>query len=442
MATKKEKVVKRPIFYEILGVAPDSTAAQIKTAYRKKARENHPDKNQGDPEAAERFKQILAAYQILKDPKKRKEYDNLGDKKVKLFSTPDVGDMSNVSPEAMAAMLKVQLEALSGGQMAGLACIVCCLFSLLWIFPVFLCLRSDDTVHWNWAVVFIPVWVLDVLLLLYLFLADPADQKTLTKFVWATSLVLFIAQQIFLVLRLESTVDWPWITVFLPWAFLELIGMWNELQGVHEKFFKFHRVRSADKADMMYSSNLFIFMAWRCSDHLARLCFAITLGLKLDDSIHANWFVVFVPLWIMFAFQVLFLCWRRKVMKPPETEAEKSHVDEDAPDEADSAAAICMNTCRGLLLFVTCIVLAAKLASHTDKFSAFYVMLPIMSPVFGVCCLFSCATCCLGLGFQAQQASSGEEDGESGSDDDNMPGKGNDNPMPYGSASASEPLPV
>ncbi|MEU5215034.1 molecular chaperone DnaJ [Streptomyces sp. NPDC020807] len=63
-------------YYKVLGVPKDATEAEIKKAYRKLARENHPDANKGDTKAEERFKEISEANDILGDPKKRKEYDD------------------------------------------------------------------------------------------------------------------------------------------------------------------------------------------------------------------------------------------------------------------------------------------------------------------------------------------------------------------------------
>ncbi|WP_055566524.1 MULTISPECIES: molecular chaperone DnaJ [Streptomyces] len=62
-------------YYKVLGVPKDATEAEIKKAYRKLARENHPDANTGNTKAEERFKEISEANDVLGDPKKRKEYD-------------------------------------------------------------------------------------------------------------------------------------------------------------------------------------------------------------------------------------------------------------------------------------------------------------------------------------------------------------------------------
>src|SRR5690348_2779039 len=62
-------------YYKSLGVPKDATEAEIKKAYRKLAREYHPDANKGNAKAEERFKEISEANDVLGDPKKRKEYD-------------------------------------------------------------------------------------------------------------------------------------------------------------------------------------------------------------------------------------------------------------------------------------------------------------------------------------------------------------------------------
>lgn len=65
-------------YYEVLGVSKNADASEIKKAYRKIAIKNHPDKNPGDAEAEERFKEAAEAYEVLGNPEKRRQYDQFG----------------------------------------------------------------------------------------------------------------------------------------------------------------------------------------------------------------------------------------------------------------------------------------------------------------------------------------------------------------------------
>ena len=65
-------------YYKILGVDKNATTEEIKKAFRKLAMKYHPDRNQNDKTAEEKFKEITEANEVLSDPEKRKKYDTLG----------------------------------------------------------------------------------------------------------------------------------------------------------------------------------------------------------------------------------------------------------------------------------------------------------------------------------------------------------------------------
>jgi molecular chaperone DnaJ len=80
--------------YETLGVSKSASQDELKKAYRKLVREYHPDKNPGDTEAEERFKEIQGAYDVLSDPEKRKQYDTFGSADARAGGFPGGGNVN------------------------------------------------------------------------------------------------------------------------------------------------------------------------------------------------------------------------------------------------------------------------------------------------------------------------------------------------------------
>jgi molecular chaperone DnaJ len=65
-------------YYEVLGIKKGASEDEIKSAFRKKAMEYHPDRNPGDKAAEEKFKEVNEAYSVLSDPKLKEKYDRFG----------------------------------------------------------------------------------------------------------------------------------------------------------------------------------------------------------------------------------------------------------------------------------------------------------------------------------------------------------------------------
>src|SRR5262249_41761864 len=98
-------------YYDVLGVKREAAADEIKKAYRKLARQHHPDRNPGDKKAEAAFKEVQEAYDVLGDEQKRKQYDQFG------FAgpnggggpfpggTPFPGGSGGINPEDLASIL-------------------------------------------------------------------------------------------------------------------------------------------------------------------------------------------------------------------------------------------------------------------------------------------------------------------------------------------------
>lgn len=95
--------MKKKDYYKILGVEKSAPAGEIKTAYRKLAKQWHPDKNPGDKAAEDKFKEISEAYAVLSDPGKRKQYDMVGSERFhQQFSQEDIfrgGNLNDILRE-------------------------------------------------------------------------------------------------------------------------------------------------------------------------------------------------------------------------------------------------------------------------------------------------------------------------------------------------------
>jgi len=114
-------MVKDTKFYDILGVAPDCAESQLKTAYKKGALKWHPDKNAHNPEAADKFKDLSHAYEVLSDPQKRQIYDQYGEEGLEQGGMGGGREQGPKKARTISHVHKVSLEDVYRGKVSKLA---------------------------------------------------------------------------------------------------------------------------------------------------------------------------------------------------------------------------------------------------------------------------------------------------------------------------------
>ncbi|KAF9191523.1 hypothetical protein BGZ51_007237 [Haplosporangium sp. Z 767] len=302
--------------YETLGVPKSSTQDEIKKAYRRLALRYHPDKvNVAEvPDHETRFRDIAAAYEVLSDPKKRQVYDKYGMMGVQMAGT-EIG-----------AQL-VEIESL----LCAVFSIISVLIILTIIFLIFLTLRVDGKVNWNYYIVFIPLWILDAVLILTIIyqlsrpVGDDEDEhdeddhddedgetttsagreerkkqklrerkrQRITGSILALIItMLFTAFQVLIVKRANDPSSITGPQVFAPYFALEGFFFLISIAQIVVA------LKVAAAAEVPISGRLklvFELLWWK----VIRLVLAVLIMLRIDDRITCSWGIVFIPLYLV-----------------------------------------------------------------------------------------------------------------------------------------------
>ncbi|KAJ3045662.1 hypothetical protein HDV00_007788 [Rhizophlyctis rosea] len=327
-------------FYKILDIERDADAEAIKRAYRRKALRYHPDKTGHDPDAAEQFQLVQRAYEILSDEKKRAIFDKYGERGILMME--QMGEVAPfIDPDVILAMNKFFF-------------IGTLIIALLILFPSFISVRADDKVSWSWAVVFIPLWIIDAVLFFYLLTtplksATPDDDEDHNdtfnedrdaamrdrerrkanrkmkqsggKAGMVVYFLLVVLFEVFVVLRLDGKVGWSWGAVFAPWFIVEIINFYmitmevvvKVRQGVYD-------VEAAHEGEGLESQaptmralkvpEVLILAADAYTFWILRLAQAAVLAAKVGEGplSGTSWGLVFLPTWLWGVTQILSIC--------------------------------------------------------------------------------------------------------------------------------------
>ncbi|GBG34631.1 DnaJ protein-like [Hondaea fermentalgiana] len=407
----KSKEPKHTEYYELVGCKPDATPEEIKKAYRKTALRLHPDRGGKQ----EDFQNMKNAYDVISDPNKRKMYDRYGPDVVKMMD----GEMTNSM--AFVANLRKRDRFM-------LVFAISFVSFILLLFPILLSIRWDaleggsDSKPYAWAVAFIPLWVLEVLVTVIF--AEQVRQEPLDKSdpevdddvraMWnenervfnrlriefGIKMGLVLIFEIFLVLQLDEVVDWSWYVVLLPMMLYNAINIVLRLLVVPDEYRAAHAGESGvDPAQLEHDLPM--------SSLLSRPDFYLTAILSVKWSVvllatsvlcgfvgeynaehldvTKSFYIAASPILGVIGLALAILLVFRVVS--PSTSPEDEEIEQKGCARATS---IMIGTTLewllkyGLLLIVVCT--AASKLTDVNSFSAFAIFSPVFFCVGCVCC--------------------------------------------------------
>ncbi|CAG8510830.1 1167_t:CDS:2 [Scutellospora calospora] len=411
--------------YNTLGVQKTATEEEIKKAYRRLALRFHPDKN---PNATDQvrtsfnislvirkeelmilrtpwypinFKAITHAYEILSDPKKRQVYDKYGEMGISML-------------DSVAGFL---LDPEIQGPLCMLFTTISLLIILIILFFIFLSIRVDGSVSWSYGVVFIPIWIEDIILFFVLIAyanarKDPSEegdiddeyedlysqdpgvreqarearrkqQKTLSRtrnFLHNAYLIMILLFQVFIVLRADKLISWRAVIIFVPYFIVEAINLFPNFVEYRDL------LRSARVLDV--NGNPSIYLKIKCFFDTfwwfaIRVALSILIVLRIDEVIIWSWGIVFIPLYLIAVRYGLRLLWQWWSLRRAEPLQNKGKV--------DVIVGAVTFFVVGSLFYTVVGLLASRLDGNTGiKLSS------ILIPVFITMSLILCCTgCCL-----------------------------------------------
>eukprot|EP00755_Sulcionema_specki_P026658 Sspe_Gene.86167::Locus_56874_Transcript_1_1_Confidence_1.000_Length_1388::g.86167::m.86167 len=269
--------------YNVLGVKKGDSEGTIRKAYLKLAQRYHPDKVGVASTADEaKFKEVQHAYEVLKDPTTRAVYDKYGEEGLRLFAGLSEED------DELRAMLVEHDQVLA----SVLICSFFVVFSQIMVFLGLLTGKVDSDEDWSWATVFVPLWIIDAIVMCVFVLPVAKGVKANGHALITLGYALcFIVFTILLCLGLDGKIT-EWAVVFTPLFVVcgeQLVSFVRRAHYVYEQY------------KVEPKRRLLVRVVLDFLTIVARIAFMILLTLRADHVLSGSWFVVSIPIWVWFA---------------------------------------------------------------------------------------------------------------------------------------------
>jgi len=356
--------------YQILEIEPTATEEEIKKAYKKMALKYHPDKN---PDAGEQFKEINNAHNILIDPQKRQIYDMYGEEGLALYDNGVFGgdgELARILPFLQNPVL------------LALFCLILVLTSAItFLIPMFIALKVDGDVDWNWGAVFSPLWIINIIPLIYYcclpFITDGSRIGGCRQQFQYWTILIF---QILLCINLEHE-NWKWTTVFIPiYIYLGFLLLNRFFSCRHSKF---TQEVEEDRTGVLFGCGYLGFILRKIFVPLIFIWFIIFLVVKLDGVVTWNWWINSIPIYFLLAWKFL--------LRLADSNQSMKGVD---GDEEKSRKRLVLISISILLIIVGAFALTFILLLFAYLDGAHYSLAIVFIPLFIVTGLLCCCCCC------------------------------------------------
>jgi len=290
--------------YKVLELEPTATEDEVKRAYKKMALKFHPDKNPGNEE---KFKEINTAYNILIDPQKKEIYDSYGEEGLALYENGmfgEDGELMHIIPY------------LENPVYIGLfACVVLIGWILTFLFALFIVLKVDGDINWNWGTIFVPLWILNVGPLCFSVCSVPQNiehrLKGFKALVSSTQYFALLVFQILLCIQLQREENdrssghhtaWKWAIVFIPIYYYELVHIIKRIANSGKA--KYDEEVETHSSGFNFGCQYFGYLLRKLFIPAMRVWFIVFLIVKLDHKTSWSWWINAIPLFVGIAWKV------------------------------------------------------------------------------------------------------------------------------------------